>query len=269
MKTLTSVTFCSLFLTFSIALYASVQPAVAQFGIAGDKRRAGTSFQELQEMAKKNAKRDGEQPDLSNLGDLLTNKDALDNLAALGDQFGDAIKQMMNMSPEELAEQMQQAMKLMTDSDMIENVINSRDDVLKELEKTGAVPPEELEKYRNDPNYFEQKMREGFEQMGQMFSNPETLKTAAEAMKNMKGLMENPGMAEELMKDLNTKLNDDAEIEQVRLQLLGGNFESIPGFQDVFDMPEMKEILKDPKKWKDTVKEGLGELLGSTARDEL
>jgi hypothetical protein len=258
-----------LLLTFCISLYDSVQPAVAQFGIAGDKRRAGTSFQELQEMAKKNANRDGEQPDLSNLGDLLNNKDALDNLAALGDQFGDAIKQMMNMSPEELAEQMQQAMKLMTDSDMIENVINSRDDVLKELEKTGAVPPEELEKYRNDPNYFEQKMREGFEQMGQMFSNPETLKTAAEAMKNMKGLMENPEMAEDLMKDLNSKLNDDAEIEQVRLQLLEGNFESIPGFQDVFDMPEMQEILKDPKKWKETVKEGLGELLGSTTRDEL
>jgi hypothetical protein len=34
-------------------------------------------------------------------------------------------------------------------------------------------------------------------------------------------------------------------------------------------MPEMQEILKDPKKWKETVKEGLGELLGSTTRDEL
>merc|ERR1711865_997490 len=86
-------------------------------------------------------------------------------LENLGPEMDEVMKLMANMSPEDLAKQMQDAMEMFTGDDMMSNMIGHSDEILETLEKTGAVDAEELEKYRNDPEYFEQKMKESAEQM--------------------------------------------------------------------------------------------------------
>ena len=135
--------------------------------------------------------------DMANMEDMLKNA-----MGGLGDEFGSALQQMMQMSPEELAAQMEQAMKLMTDGDIVENIVNQKDEVIRSLEASGAVTPEELERYKSDPAYFELKMRETFAQMGELFENPEYITKAAEALQDMSKLMGDPDAMENMLKSM-------------------------------------------------------------------
>ena len=142
-------------------------------------------------------------------------------------------------------------------------MVNQRDEVLKTLESSGLVPPEELEKYKNDPNYFEQKMRESFSQMGELFNNPEYISEATNALKNMGDVMKDPDAVSDMMKMLSAEFEDDDKLEEMRLQFLQGDFGGLPGMEAAFDTPEMKEALKDPKKWKETMQKGLKDIMGA------
>jgi hypothetical protein len=254
---------------------------VAQFGVAGNRKQQGqnTRFQELQEMAKKQgAGGDGggggggmEQFGLDGLGDMgdyqkmladaMKDPAAMDQLKQYGEQFGGVLEQMMQMSPDELQKQLDEAMKLMTDGDLVDTVLSQKEAVLETLEASGTVTPEELARFKADPEYFELKMRESFDQMKDVFANPEYMSKAAEAMQSMKGLMEDPSKISELTKSLGSDWTSDEKIEEARLQFLNGDITGIPGFDEIFQSEEMQEILKDPVKWKATVQDGLEDLL--------
>ena len=122
-------------------------------------------------------------------GDAMNDPEAMANMQQYGDMFSGALEKMMQMSPDELQQQLSDAMKLMTDGDIVDTVLQQLESVLQTLESTGTVSKEELERYRTDPAYFELKMRESFGQMKDIFSNPEYISKAADAMKNMKGLI--------------------------------------------------------------------------------
>jgi len=215
----------------------------------------------LQELAKKNTAGGG----AAGAGDMasmmkeaMANPDYLAQLGEMGDQFGEALEQMMKLSPEEMQQQMEQAMKMMTDGDVVENILNNKDEVLASLEASGSVPPEELARYKKDPVYFELKMRESFEQMGTLFSDPKYLEQTAEVMK----MMSDPSHMEDIMKKAQSEMmQSDEEIEQTRLDILQGKGE-LGGMKEMFETPEMQEILKDPVKWKETVKEGMAGMMG-------
>jgi hypothetical protein len=194
--------------------------------------------------------------------DALSNPDYMKTMGALGEQFGDALEQMMKLSPEELSAQIEAAMKLMTDGDIVENIVNEKDEVLKSLEASGAVPPEELARFKADPAYFELKMRESFEQMGALLKNPEYITKAAEAVKDMSSMMNDPDALSTMMKSFmeGSELPSDDKIEETRLQYLAGDM--LPGFKEIFETEEMQEILKDPVKWRETVKEGFSGMAG-------
>ena len=254
-----------------------MKPTAAQFGIAGGRRQGGaTSFQELQELAKKNSAAGGAgaggMPDMQQLlQDAMANPEQyLSQLGDMGDQFGAALEQMMKMTPEEIQQQMEQAMKMMTDGDIVENILNNKEEVLASLEANGAVPPEELAKYKADPNYFELKMRESFEQMGELFNNPEYIEATTNVMKNMAGMMQDPAQVNEMMKMVGSELEDDDKIEEARLEILSGKG-TMAGLKDLFETPEMKEILHDPKKWRDTVRDGMAGIIPGvdSSKDEL
>jgi len=194
--------------------------------------------------------------------DAMANPDEyLAQLGEMGDQFGQALEEMMKLSPEEIQQQMEMAMKMMTDGDIVENVINQKDEIIASLEASGAVPPEEIAKYKADPNYFELKMRETFDQMGSIMSDPEYLEKTTEVMKNMASMMQNPEQMEEMMKMVGSEFQDDDKIEEARLQVLAGQG-GMAGLSEMFDSPEMQEILKDPVKWRETVREGMSGILG-------
>jgi hypothetical protein len=276
---------------------AILKPTYGQFGVGGGRKtqqQQNTKFQELQELAKK--QQGGTDDDavagggaggagLGGLGNILDGMDTqnfqklwadamndpstMDKMKQYGGQFGSALEKMMDMDPTELQQQLNDAMKLMSNGDIVDTVLQQKEQVLQTLEATGTVPPEELAKYRADPEYFESQMRQSFSQMKDIFTNPEYLSKAADVMKNMKDVLGDPDIIYDLTKSLGaggdgTGLGDftsDEKLEEIRLQFLNGQMSGIPGIDEIFNTPEMQEVLQDPIKWKQTVKDGLEDIL--------
>lgn len=234
-----------------------VTPALAQFGIG---KKKGGSFQELNEEAKK--MQDGPGLDLSNLMGGIDPK-MLEDMAGLGSELGDVMKVLADMSPEELEKHMKDAMEMLKSSDMIQSLLQSQEEILKSLEQTGQVDPEELAKFKKDPEYFEQKMKDSFDQMATLFSDPEVLKMATQSMAGISDLYKNPDKLGDIMNDLFKGFEDEEKIEEVRKMLLESP--DLGAFGELFSNEEMQEILKDPVKWKETVKEGQGLLQNAGA----
>jgi hypothetical protein len=202
-------------------------------------------------------------PDIDELmKQMMGDGDMMKGLENLGPEMDEVMKLMANMSPEDLAKQMQDAMEMFTGDDMMSNMIGHSDEILETLEKTGAVDAEELEKYRNDPEYFEQKMKESVEQMKQVWNDPDMMGKAAEGMKAAQDLYKNPDSANEMMEQMLKGLSDE-DIESVRQALLEDGDGGDPMMRQLFgsmDTKDLQDVLKDPIKWRKTVKEGLGVL---------
>jgi len=250
----------SSFLTFSALAVPTVE---AQFGVG--KKKAGSSFQELNEQAK-NA---GGLGDLGDLDAMMKQMgiDA-DEMAKFAEEFGasmpdmdEVMKMMADMSPEDLAKQMQDAMDLFSGDDMMANMLGNQDEILAMLEETGAVDAEELAKFKADPEYFEQKMKESMDQMKEMMADPELLANAAQGMKAAQDMYNNPGALNDMMADILKDLSDE-DIEEVRQMFVGGQAD--PMMKELLSSVDTKDldgILSDPLEWRKAVKEGLG-LLG-------
>jgi dsDNA-specific endonuclease/ATPase MutS2 len=163
---------------------------------------------------------------------------------------------MGNMSPEELEKQMKDAMQMLSSGDMMAGMMDMQDEIIKSLEESGQVSAEELAKYKADPEYFEQKMKESFGQMQDLFSDPETLKAATAGIQGLTDLYKNPEKLGEVFNSLLGDFDNDEKIEEVRQQLLESPDLGIPGLSEAFNTPEMKEMLSDPQKWREAVKEG-------------
>lgn len=218
-----------LFRTISlVALLAA--PVSAQFGVGQMRKKAGTSFQELNELVTEGgapaATGGGGGGALAGMDDLqammakaFDDPETMRALNAMGGNMKDAMEQMGNMDPAQLQQQMEEAMKLMSGGDVMDAVIGKKDEVLANLEQTGLVSAEELAKYKSDPAYFEEQMKTAFDQMQGLFSDPEMMKSAGEAMMGMQEAFSDPIVAELqelLMADTVTNL----EIETMRLKLL-------------------------------------------------
>ena len=177
-----------------------------------------------------------------------------------------AMEELMNMDSEQLKTQMAEAMSMLTSADMQNNLIEQKDDVLAMMEAQGAATPEEIAEFRANPEKFETEMTKAFGQMKEVFQDPKAFESLVEMMAGFKEIMNDPDAAmSKLGEVLQDALADDEKIEEARLQLL--NDPSVAGNQamsDMFDSEEMKDILKDPKKWKKSVKEGQKMLVGDT-----
>lgn len=273
---LTSVSFsserpgCICSAKHSFELVCHHQLAVAQFGIAGMRKK--TQFQELQEKA---AAKDDPSALLESLmggadmaqmqqlwAEALNDPATMKQMEAMGAEFAQAMEQLTKLSPDELEKQMQEAVNMLTEDSMVDAVIEKRDEVLKQLEMTKAVPAEELARFKADPEYFELKMRESFDQMKGIFSDPTYMNKLSEAMGSL------GNMKQMLQGSFSEELNDDTKIEEARLQILKGDN---PLLSQMFgDSEELQELVKDPKKWKEAVKEGFSGMFDTDAdKDEL
>lgn len=176
---------------------------MAQFGIP--QRKKDTSFEALNEMATKE----------ENGGVAACYSSGVPDTPDLA-----AVQEMMDHFREEVIKTMEE----MDPVDMIENIIDLKDEVLQNMEQSGLVSAEELGKFRNDPAYFESQMRNGFDQMAAMYSDPEAL----------------------------IIFEDDDKIEEARLQLLSVLSDpAVANNQNILQC-----ILNDPEKWRESVKEG-------------
>mmetsp|Transcript_5663 Transcript_5663/g.7439 ORF Transcript_5663/g.7439 Transcript_5663/m.7439 type:complete len:282 (-) Transcript_5663:376-1221(-) len=259
-------------LASSLAFFMLPNVAVAQFGLGGNRRQAG-GFQELQELAKQQQAGggagagglDGLAGMAGGMGDMqkmleeaLKDPQAKEYLEKMGHNFEEAMDQLSKMSPDEMKKQMEDAMASLTDTNMIDNIVGQREEVLQQLEMTKTVPPEELVKMRADPAYFELKMRESFGQIKEMFNNPEMADYMAEAMQGMTEMFSASGeLFSEIEKLVSSgELSDDSKIEEARLQLLGGDFANNPLLSEMLGKEEMMHIVNDPAKFREGVKEG-------------
>jgi len=260
------LTLFSGFLTISAF---SVSTVNGQFGVG--KKKAGGSFQELNEQAK--------QADGGMGGgdmDALMKQMGVDpaDMAKWADEMGgmdlpqldEVMKMMSEMSPEDLAKQMQDAMELFGGDDMMANMIGQQEEILQMLEETGAVDAEELAKYKADPEYFEQKMKESMDQMKELIADPNLMANAAEGMKAAQDMYNNPDAMNDMMANMMKDLSDE-DIESVRQMFLGGGGGD-PMMAELLgsiDTAELDEVLQDPVKWRKTVKEGFDMMGGAGA----
>jgi len=243
-------------------------PAVAQFGVP---QKRGGSFEELNEAAKEDLAGNG-MADFANMDynelmkmiqETMDDPAMMEYVDGLSAGMGDAMEQLSKMSPEEIQTQMEQNLKAMASPDMLDSVMEQKDEVLATLKAQGLITDEQLEEFQNDPQKFQETMGEAFGQMTKMLSDPDAIDAVSQVMKGVSEIMKDPAAAMgQLAQAFSEGLGDDDKIEEARLQLLAdpenaGN----PALASLFQDVEMQEILKDPIKWREQVKKGQ-EMLG-------
>lgn len=202
--------------------------------------------------------------------DTISDPSMKEYLDGLGEGMGDVLEQLKKMSPEEIQEQMQANLKAMQSPDMLNQVLENKDQVLETLLAQGLLTKDQVEEMKNDPQKFQETMGDAFDEMQKMFKDPDAMEAVTQVMQGVSDIMTDPAKAmQKISKALSEELGDDEKIEEARLQLLAdpgsaGN----PALASLFENEEMQEILKDPEKWREQVKKGQ-EMLGNMgASDE-
>ena len=193
--------------------------------------------------------------------DAMMKEMGIDPEAMMGDmpELDEVMKMMAEMSPEEIAKQMQDAMDMFMGEDMMANMLGNSAEILQMLKETGAVDAEELAKFEADPEYFEQKMKESMDQMKELMNDPNLMANAMKGMQAAQELYNNPDALGDMMADIMSELTDE-EIEDVRQMLLTGGGDPMTKelLGDIDD-----SILKDPVAWRKNVKEGFAAFGGA------
>merc|ERR1712071_399698 len=159
---------------------------------------------------------------------------------SLNYDLGSAMQELADLTPEKLAEQMQEAVNLFTSDSYFESALQNQEEILKNLEASGMVSEEDLEEFRANPTKLEEEMKE-------LFSDPEALGTAAQIAQGLTGLLTDPEKLAEAMAELSNELTNDDKIEEARLQLLSNpDLAGNTDLAELFGSSEMKEILNDP-----------------------
>lgn len=262
--TLLSIATLHVFLIFP---YAS-----AQFGVA-KKRDGGSTFSEAQQLAMEEYEEGGnDKASLDMLGRQfgdLANMD-MSELEALveeamkdpetakmfqdfGQEMESAFTQLQNMDGETLEKNIQEAMKMFEDEDALSSILGDKEKMIDQLAGSGMVDADKLEEYKKDPNKLENDVRAAMKQMGELVQDPSYIKQMSEILSNPSDYVET--LKDTLsggLGDLNGLLDDDEKIEEARLQIL----ENPDLLGPMFSTKDMKEMLNDPVKWRESVKEG-------------
>merc|ERR1712232_1496444 len=207
------------------------------------KKKGGTSFESLNERAK--------QMQDSGLG--------LDDF-----DFGD-----MNM--EQLMQQMgglQDMWKgVMDDPEMMKQLSEMGEVFGEAIQELSKMSPEELEKQMKDAFNMltDGDMAETvFGQMAEVLSDPEVLKATAGAFQSSQN------MINDMTKAFTEDLDSDEDIEAARLELLNNpELMNNPIIKTLFEDELMDGVLKDPEKFRNTVKLGSEKLKQGAGIGEL
>ena len=240
-----------------------------QFGVPQQKKKGGT-FEEMNQLAKdKMAGLDG-----ANLMEELANmdpdemmkiyKDAMNDPATKQymEQFGEGMADVMDkfskMDPATMKAQIQDNLSKLSSPDILNLVLESKDEVIESLVDQGLITDEQAEEYKNNPELFQKEMSASFEEMNKILSDPAALDAALDMMKGMGGVLSNPSEAlQKISEAFQSELGDDDKIEEARLQLLADpNAAGSPALSALFENQDMKEILQDPIKFREQVKKG-------------
>lgn len=146
----------------------------------------------------------------------------------------------------------------MSSPDVLNSVLENKDEVLDSLLQQGLMTPEQAQEFKNNPAAFQEQMASAFDEMNKILSDPEALDAALQMMSGMADVLGNPTEAmKSISEAFSAELGDDDKIEEARLQLLAdpaaaGN----PALASLFQNDDMKDILQDPIKFREQVKKG-------------
>jgi hypothetical protein len=248
---------------------------MAQFGVPQKRDAAGGSgFEELNEKAA--AAGMGGLDDLANLNqdDLMgliseaMNDPAMAQyMESMGEGMADVMEQLSQMSPEQIAAQIEQNLASMASPEMLNSVLEQQDEVLDNLLAQGLITEEQKKEFEDDPQKFQETMSEAFGEMSKVLSDPEALDAMAQVMGGVSDMMKDPaGAMGDLAAAFASELGDDEKIEEARLQLLANpEIAGNPMLASLFEDEEMQDILKDPVKWREQVKKGQNMMLNDGA----
>lgn len=275
----------------------SIAPTRAQWGLG--KNRGGSTFEELQEIAKKQLGKDNKKPSSKYnkrpviplkdededtaedwtrfLQEALQDPATMQYMEQMNQNMGSVLEQLSNLSPQQIQEQITQGLQQITEPSVLENILEQKEVVLSTLVQQGLVTPEKAAEYKKHPELFETEIASAFDQMKQIFSDPDALSTAMQMMRGLGDVMNGDPtdvlkkLTKSVVESVSDVLDDDDTIEQARLQLLqdpasAGN----PALASLLKDAEMQSILRDPVKWREQVKKGQQMLLADDdSRDEL
>jgi len=235
-------------------------PIAAQFGIGKNKKAGGgTAFEQLNEMMKEKGDGAGGGDPMEQLRAMMGGGDMANIMENMGEDMEKYMAELSKMKPEEIQEQMKQAMEMMTSGDVMDNVIQNKEEVLANLEATGLVSAEELAKYKSDPAYFEEQMRGAFGQMKDLFGDPDLFGKLGESMESFQEAFNNPVLKEMQELLLQEEEPTDLQIEEMRLKMIKAGKDS-DGKNDIlgsmFGLDDLQEAMKDEKLWKESMLEG-------------
>jgi len=253
-------------------------PVLSQFGINKKQGGGGSSFEELAEIAKDNMNGDGGIPDMEQLmgmlGDVdmddlkkmvaesLENPEFMKVMEQMQGGLGGVLGELDKLDPSALKNKMAEGLEQLTSPGMIDTILGQKEDVLATLKAQGLVTDEQIAEYEANPEKFDEEMSKAFAEMQKVFSDPETLDAAAKLMGGFSDALQNPEKAMNQIADLFSKeLGDDDKIEEARLKLLEDPENAGEALASMFQNDEMKDILHDPIKWRESVKKGQGMLL--------
>jgi len=239
-------------------------PAAAQtFGVP---QKRGGSFEELNEIAKENmgaadladyANMDSDEL-MKLIQETMADPAMLEYVDGLGAGMGEAMEQLAKMGPEEIQQQMEENLKAMASPEMLNTILEQKDEVLKNLFEQGLITEEDMVDFQNDPQKFQEHMSQAFGEMTKILEDPDAIDAVTQVMKGVSDIMKDPSKAmSNLAQAFSEGLGDDDKIEEARLQLLSdpesaGN----PALAALFQDEEMQDILKDPVKWREQVRKG-------------
>merc|ERR1712232_213164 len=150
-----------------------------------------------------------------------------------------------------------EAMNLFASDDYLETALSNQEEILKNLETSGMISAEDLAAFKANPEQLEQEMKAAMDQLRDLFSDPEALDAAAQIAQSLTDFLSDPSKLAEAMNELTAGLSDDDKIEEARLQLLSNpELAGNPELASLFESDEMKDILKDPVAWRESVKKG-------------
>lgn len=271
---------------FVAMLAVQLNVSRAQFGVPREKQKANApTFEQMNEMAQDqyagidiNAL--GEQGDMMRkaLGEMgnfdmnqwakmmeetLKDPQTMEMIAEMSKGMGDLAEQLKTQSPDEIVKN---AMDVLNSGSMFDGLKENMDEVLANLEASGMIPQDKMMEYKADPDKFKKDLDDAMGMLGDLFKDPAAMDAAASMLKGFSEVMEDP---EKMMEQFNrfaaefsqafADFDDDDKIEEARLQLLDNpELAGDPTLASVFSSDEMKEILNDPVKWRESVKKGQG-----------
>jgi len=121
-----------------------------------------------------------------------------------------------------------------------------------------------IDEYIANPKKHKREIKKITDEMMAVFNDPEMMKEMIGMLSGMGEMLSDPEKMEAALLEIvsefenwDADMGSDEKLEAARLEMLNNpDLASNPMLSSVFNTDEMQDILRDPKKWRETIQEG-------------